>query len=209
MDTNEVARVADPAKLLALVDRGRGALMEARDDFARLRIRDRARAIKAAAEVLKRKDIQTHASILVQDADRMIAKANPPMDPKRSGSMSKSKGVVPRATPSIKKDTLSKMRSVHGKLSDEEYDQRVQAACERQEPLTRKSLGRAHRFESNSGYCEWYTPGWVIELARHVLGGIDLDPFSLRLRQRDGESEEILHERGRWSSQCVARTNMA
>ena len=56
----------------------------------------------------------------------------------------------------------------------------VQAACERQEPLTRKSLGRAHRFESNSGYYEWYTPGWVIELARSVLGRIDIDPFSCR-----------------------------
>ena len=106
---NEIARVEDSAKLLALVDRGRRALMEARDDFARLRIRDEARAIKAAAEVLKRKDIQTCASVLVQDAERMIAKANPPMDPKQSGSMSKSKGTAPEATPIMELYTLSKV----------------------------------------------------------------------------------------------------
>ena len=178
MDAQEMVRVDNSANMLALVDTGRVALMEARDDFARLRVRDKAKAIYVAAEVLKRKDIQTHASILVQEAERAIVKANPPMDPKRSGSMSKSKGVVTRAIPSIKPYVLSKMRAVHGKLSDEEYDQLVQAAYKKQEPLTRKSLGRAHRFESNSGRYEWYTPGWVIELARDVLGEIDLDPLS-------------------------------
>lgn len=30
----------------------------------------------------------------------------------------------------------------------------------------------------NSGKCQWYTPRWLVELAREVLGDIDLDPAS-------------------------------
>jgi phage N-6-adenine-methyltransferase len=33
-------------------------------------------------------------------------------------------------------------------------------------------------YTAHSGYYEWYTPSWVVEKCRMVMGGIDLDPFS-------------------------------
>ncbi len=33
-------------------------------------------------------------------------------------------------------------------------------------------------YTAHSGYYEWYTPSWVIEKCRIVMGSIDLDPFS-------------------------------
>lgn len=63
-----------PAKL-AVAER---ALAEATDDWQRIEIRDYAKAVALAAEILKHKHIQVQAANLVQDAERAIAKANQP-----------------------------------------------------------------------------------------------------------------------------------
>ena len=70
--------VPQPVGWLVKLANARQALYEARDDFERLQIRDKAKAVQEATKVLKYKDIQVHASLLVQDAERAIAKANPP-----------------------------------------------------------------------------------------------------------------------------------
>lgn len=38
--------------------------------------------------------------------------------------------------------------------------------------------GNAQLINQDSGNTEWYTPSEIVELAREVMGGIDLDPFS-------------------------------
>ena len=35
----------------------------------------------------------------------------------------------------------------------------------------------------NTGNMEWITPGWVVEIARGVMNGIDLDPLSSEVAQ--------------------------
>ena len=40
----------------------------------------------------------------------------------------------------------------------------------------------------NSGEIEWYTPGEIVERARIVMGGIDLDPASSGIAQRTVQS---------------------
>lgn len=60
------------------VDQARIALHYARDNFERVQVRDHAKAIQEAAAVLNRRDIQFEASVLVQKAERAIAKTNPP-----------------------------------------------------------------------------------------------------------------------------------
>ena len=70
----------DQAALIALqLDAGKQALVAARNDFERLRIRDAAAAaVRAAVEVLNRRDIAVAAGELVCDAERAIAAAHPP-----------------------------------------------------------------------------------------------------------------------------------
>ena len=67
------------------LDRAHTALVQASTDFERLMIRDQAKAYEAAAKILKRRDIQKQASILVQDAERAVSKANPPKPEGRPG----------------------------------------------------------------------------------------------------------------------------
>ena len=37
----------------------------------------------------------------------------------------------------------------------------------------------------NTGYFEWYTPVWLLDMVRNVMGVIDLDPASCEIAQKD------------------------
>ena len=67
------------------LDNARKALVNAKTDFERIQIRDQAKALEACAAVLKRKDIQIHASHLVKDAERIIHNSRPPKKPEETG----------------------------------------------------------------------------------------------------------------------------
>jgi len=41
-----------------------------------------------------------------------------------------------------------------------------------------RKLGAHQLVNQDSGDTEYYTPGFIVEAARRVMGGIDLDPFS-------------------------------
>ena len=77
-------QIRDANGLLAALDRGLSALAECRDDYERLRIRDQAAAVEAAAKILKRKDISNAARLLVIRCERDIAEANPAQQGKRT-----------------------------------------------------------------------------------------------------------------------------
>ena len=62
----------------------RQALAECRSDFERICLRDEARAVKAAALILGRRDIATEAAIFIAEAERVIVQANPPALPGRT-----------------------------------------------------------------------------------------------------------------------------
>ena len=122
------------AGLPATVDRARQALAEAKTDFERLKVRDHAKALEAAAEILKRKDIQVEASLLVTEAERAIAKANPP---KVRGAAKKNS--VPRGH-TISSDTVRKARQAHDRLTDDQFEDVKRQAREQGQPVTRQAL---------------------------------------------------------------------
>ena len=89
-------------------------LTEARDDFERLQVRDFGKAIQEAAGILKHKAIQVQASLLVADAERAIAKANPPMSRQESGAQKGNKVVIPEDN-LISQSNLRNIRQAHSK----------------------------------------------------------------------------------------------
>ena len=101
--------------LLAALDRSLSALAECRDDYERLRIRDQAAAVEAAAKILKRKDISNAARLLVIRCERDIAEANPPQKP----GPKTDELIAPGATIPFSKSDLSKMRKAREALPTE------------------------------------------------------------------------------------------
>ena len=72
--------------------------------------------------------------MLVAEAERAIAKANPPEQGKRTDLDI----VIPDHE--VSKDVVRQIRSVHSKLSDEEFEERIGTARANQEPITRRAL---------------------------------------------------------------------
>ena len=113
-------------------------LAQARSDFDRLKVRDDARAVEAAAAILERKEIQTEASVLVAQAERAIAKANPPKTPGRTPKTEAEKNGPPGGT--ISKQERSKLRAAHSRITDEQFDSVVEQARAAGQPVSRKAL---------------------------------------------------------------------
>ena len=142
--STELQRASPESKALVIgVERAYVALRDARNDFERLIVRDKAQAIAAAAEVLKRRDIQTEASILVASAEREIAKANPPIPPEQR-SPGRGGNTVPWGN-GIPQSTVRKIRQAHDKLTDEQFEAVAEEARAQGEPLTRTALKREAR----------------------------------------------------------------
>ena len=132
---------AIPAKL----DVAKRALEEATTDWERVDIRDYARAVAAATAILKRKDIQVQAANLVQDAERAIEKANPPMSKEESlkrahAAKNNDAQSIPHEEPIINKYDMRHIRDAHKHLTDEEYAAKKAEAVETGTPLTRAAL---------------------------------------------------------------------
>ena len=111
-------------------------------------------------KVLKRRDIQVEASILVAEAEWVIAAANPPQAPGRPRT-GEEKTVKPDNSFSYKQDTaqdnfvkqddevspevIRQVRQAHSSLSDEQFQEVANRAREEGEPLTRSVLKREAR----------------------------------------------------------------
>ena len=139
-----------PAKL----DVAKRALAEATEDWQRIDIRDYARALAAATAILNRKEIQVQAANLVHDAERAIAKANPPMsneeslkranrvNPLFNGEVCKpnqSDEILETHTPQFR-NILGNARKAHNHISDEEFEAKKAESVETGTPLTRSTL---------------------------------------------------------------------
>ena len=131
----------------AALDQVRAALAAARDDFDRVAVRDHALKLQRAYDIVGNRDLATSASLLVADAERIIAQSNPPMTPtesinKRWAEEDIRSAGADRMEPPLDKRRMSELRSVHQNLTDAEYEAAKAEALEASEPLTRAGLKR-------------------------------------------------------------------
>lgn len=78
-------------------------------------------------------------------------------------------------------------------LPQEVQQEAIAAIAEHHEPakeVMREAVKKAH-VANNSGNNEWYTPPKFIELARQVMGGIDLDPATSEVANRVVQAPKI------------------
>ena len=134
----------------AALDQVRAALAAARDDFDRVAVRDHALKLAKAYEIVGNRELATQASMLVSDAERVIAQANPaipqaerkPRKPRNDTGGTLSSAADQVLEPPMDRRRLSEIRSVHQNLTDEEYEEAKAEALEASEPLTRAGLKR-------------------------------------------------------------------
>ena len=174
-----------PAKL----DGARLALAAATTDFERVRVRDQAAALAAAAEILQRRDIQTEASILMCDAERAIAKANPPTPPKERSPGRGGNTYFPEVD--IPRKLIHNIRHAHSQVEDDVYEARKDEARQLCEPLSRKAVRLlAPAAVPGTGQEDWHTPSLYIDAARRAMGSIDFDPASSPAAQERVQATE-------------------
>ena len=142
--THDLVASPSPSAIIAQINIGHQALVEARNDFERLQVRDVAKALEVAAGILQRREVQVEASMLVMDAERAIAKANPSQQGKRPAGMP--------GSAALGGETIKKVRQAHAYLDDDEYREIKIQARDEMAPLTRKRLndiGRKKHKEEN------------------------------------------------------------
>ena len=140
MNNQIVAATPSEVSILTRIDAGRVSLIEAASDFERLQVRDSAKALQIAAEILNRRDIQVEASMLVMDAERAISKANPPKQGERTDLDN-----FGTLVPEVSSDVRKKIRHAHANINDDQYEALKYKAREEETPLTRAALKRVER----------------------------------------------------------------
>ena len=156
-----------------------------------------ARKIKNVATAMEAKEIVCQAGKLVCLIEREIAESYPAIPAKASGAM-KGKGVAPGANPFKSKDSLYKMRKAYKNLSEAQVFKMSDDAIKKGEVPTRELFLRrgklaksAPRVLSYDCQDEYYTPPPIAELAREVMGSIDLDPCSNKYAQKYIKAKEF------------------
>ena len=87
------------------------------------------------------------------------------------------------ATERIQKDLKSKLKKAYGKLSREDFEEKIAFAKENNIVPTREWF-MEKKWIGASGNDEYYTPFEVVQAARFAMNGIDLDPASNHIAQK-------------------------
>ena len=197
---------------LANIERGEQALAAAENDYQRLDVRDAARAAHAVTQIMGRRKLVRQFSVLVQRAERAIAKANPPFTPQevnRIGNAAQGKNVqhVPQHA-ELPYPQLAVFRQAHAHITDEEFAAIVSKGEADDTPLTRQQLidlGREKRQPhlGSGERNEDLDPDWV-EGAINMIGEQVRDMVALLPAKSDRILDIVREDLGKLEKRLVA-----
>ena len=189
--------MASPITSLARISEATRALSAAKTLDDVLKIRDQAEAIrvymKAASDSL---DAANAAAAIKLRAERKAGEMLAVMEKQKPGEYQRSQDAT--VAPSleelgIKKDQSSRWQR-KAAVAEETFEEYL-ASCEAdRREVTQAGLlnvAKGCHVTANSGENEWYTPPDIIEAARDVMGGIDLDPASCELAQSNVKAKRF------------------
>ena len=136
-DHENALALNNPQSLPATLDGLERALDECLTDQERLRVRDHAKALEAAAAVLERQDIKAKASSLVNNAERLIVKANQTAQGKRNNKENQGSNFY---FTEEEVSGLKNMRAAHTAIDDDLYEFIKVEALKRHEAVSRRTL---------------------------------------------------------------------
>ena len=130
-DSTALAILPTDGDLNSALDRARDEIRAVTTGLDAIRVREQFRAARAAASVLKRRDLAVEFAELFHRADRLVAKLHPAESQGRpkAGAESGAVGATSRKT--------------HDRLSDPAFEQTVADARAAETPLTRQQLRNA------------------------------------------------------------------
>lgn len=203
-----IPAIAAALSPLALYDRARRALAEAKAVDEVKRIRDEAEAFRAYARQAKDRGLEQDAAELRWRAERRLGEIiqlqkqtvglnaggrpaktgvqKTPVSPSRDhGSQAAER---PQKLPTLAEAGIDKNLAKHARqlaaLPVDEFEEIVLEGRNAFERIPADLMQVRHHRTTGTGENEWYTPAVYLDAARAVLGGFDLDPASSEIAQR-------------------------
>jgi phage N-6-adenine-methyltransferase len=188
--------MASSVTSLSRIEDAHRALSSAKTLDDVLKIRDQAEALRVYIKCISESlDAANAASEVKLRAERKAGEMLAAMDNAKTGPNQLGNTPLPNSLEDLGIDKMQSSRWQREAAVDEDTFVEYLATCQCEgKEVTQAGLlniARGCHVTANSGENEWYTPPDIIEAAREVMGGIDLDPASCELAQSNVKAKRF------------------